>query len=136
MPNETKLLVVDKESEEYYRKLDILVKGSMKNVVKLSSETGSGYNNNRSRTGSQTGSRTSRKSNRTDDVIKESVVPMNSSSNKHISSDESDSLPISTGKVQRIIKRFSKELCFQRDFGTTSYFVVLSLPQQLAGNGN
>ena len=38
VPNETKLLVVDKTADEYYKKLNMLVKGSLPNVWVRSSE--------------------------------------------------------------------------------------------------
>ena len=38
VPNETKLLVVDTPTDEYYKKINMLVKGSMSNVLIRSSE--------------------------------------------------------------------------------------------------
>ncbi len=90
VPNETKLLVVDKETEEYYRKMDIMVKGSMKNVLRLSSEAGNVHNFNKNNTNSNASSRHS--------SINESVVPVNTR-RKHSSSAEES--PSSTGKVQK-----------------------------------
>ena len=40
VPNETKLLVVDKITDEYYKKINVMVKSSMPNVLVRSSEDG------------------------------------------------------------------------------------------------